>query len=630
MSPPDRRDEEGTGDPDVVVPLNPAVIRPATRARSAGAGRSTSKRAPSPQARATEDSDGGGGGKAPIRRPTDLGDSPSPSRGGQHIQNGSGTVRSPVSRQPTSMPNDASPVRDKSSTGLGRLARAEPISEPISEFKSSAATPTTVGPEGPPAEQHITQELPAIVREPSPSVKAPPRTVVPEPARSVTRPEAEAPPAAEPATNAGSPESRAAETAVRGPMGGAALADDDGLEAPPVTVARNASHRPDPQSEPSRSSGFFAGLRSRIKPAVAPATAGAGVDVGDDHAGVSSSVQPEQEPAHAAPAPSGEGDLRVPDVHSVPADLGPPGDDPAVSDSVSDRVSDSGPESMTDVVRPLARATAAPAATTMRRQPGDTPRPTRRLPSTPPPSFDPTAFDPSAFDHVRGRSRELPRYVEAGPSSPFDAPIDDLDHEPRSAEPSLKRPVRTTASTGRRRPRVRRVTRVVRHVDPWSVFKVAVCFSTVLYGVCLTAAVMLWNVAYTTGTVDNVERFFESFGWDTFEFNGGELYHNAWIAGLFGVIGLTGLIVLSATLFNLITDLVGGVRVTVLEEELVERDPVQRRSTLRGRRPASGVVVDPYDPDAPLDVLDPFEVPVGTASMMVEPVRVQPARSTLR
>jgi hypothetical protein len=129
-----------------------------------------------------------------------------------------------------------------------------------------------------------------------------------------------------------------------------------------------------------------------------------------------------------------------------------------------------------------------------------------------------------------------------------------------------------------RRPRVRKVTRVVRHVDPWSVFKIAVVFNLVLYVVALTSGVLLWNVAYATGTIDNLERFFESFGWDTFEFNGGEIFHSAWIAGLFAVVGLTGAAVLGATLFNLITDLVGGVRLTVLEEEVVERttSPMRR------------------------------------------------------
>ena len=145
-----------------------------------------------------------------------------------------------------------------------------------------------------------------------------------------------------------------------------------------------------------------------------------------------------------------------------------------------------------------------------------------------------------------------------------------------------------------RRPRVRRVTRVVRHVDPWSVFKIAIVFNLVLYGVLLTAGVLLWNVAYATGTVDNLERFFESFGWSDFEFDGGAIYHASWIAGLFGVVGLTGAIVLAATLFNLITDLVGGVRMTVLEEEVQERTQAPMRRFVV-RRPGSGA-----DPSAGL------------------------------
>jgi hypothetical protein len=145
-----------------------------------------------------------------------------------------------------------------------------------------------------------------------------------------------------------------------------------------------------------------------------------------------------------------------------------------------------------------------------------------------------------------------------------------------------------------RRPRVRRVTRVVRHVDPWSVFKISLVFNLVLYGVLLTAGVLLWNVAYATGTVDNLERFFESFGWSEFEFDGGEIYHASWIAGLFGVVGLTGATVLAATLFNLITDLVGGIRMTVLEEEVQERTQAPMRRFVV-RRPASGT-----DPSAGL------------------------------
>ena len=135
------------------------------------------------------------------------------------------------------------------------------------------------------------------------------------------------------------------------------------------------------------------------------------------------------------------------------------------------------------------------------------------------------------------------------------------------------RPLRTPIVVKRRRkPRVRRVTRIVRHVDTWSVFKVALVFNAFVLIVLVTSGVLLWQVARATGTVDNVERFFESFGWRSFKLNGGEIFHNAWIAGIFVAIGLTGLAVLAATLFNLITDLVGGIRVTVLEEEVRTRD----------------------------------------------------------
>jgi hypothetical protein len=134
-----------------------------------------------------------------------------------------------------------------------------------------------------------------------------------------------------------------------------------------------------------------------------------------------------------------------------------------------------------------------------------------------------------------------------------------------------KRPLRAPMVFRRAKPRVRRVTRVVRHVDTWSVFKVALVFNVILYLVCLTSGVLLWNVAHATGTIDNIEKFFEQFGWESFEFKGGEIYHNAWIGGLFVAVGLTGFAVLIATLFNLITDLVGGIRVSVLEEEVVAK-----------------------------------------------------------
>jgi hypothetical protein len=118
-------------------------------------------------------------------------------------------------------------------------------------------------------------------------------------------------------------------------------------------------------------------------------------------------------------------------------------------------------------------------------------------------------------------------------------------------------------------PRVRRVTRVVREIDPWSALKVGLVFHLVIYLTLLVASVLLWSVASATGTIDNIERFLESFGWESFQFNGLALFFNVLFLGLLGVVLLTALWVLGAMVFNLITDLVGGIRVSVLEEEVV-------------------------------------------------------------
>ena len=121
------------------------------------------------------------------------------------------------------------------------------------------------------------------------------------------------------------------------------------------------------------------------------------------------------------------------------------------------------------------------------------------------------------------------------------------------------------------RHRVRKVTRVIRDVDAWSVFKVAVVLHAALYVVVLITGVLLWNVGSATGTIDNVEQFLASFGWDSFAFKGAELFKAFAFFGLFGIVLGAGIWVLAAVVFNLITELVGGIRVTVLEEEVVAR-----------------------------------------------------------
>ncbi|MEY2778999.1 MAG: hypothetical protein RL623_179 [Actinomycetota bacterium] len=125
------------------------------------------------------------------------------------------------------------------------------------------------------------------------------------------------------------------------------------------------------------------------------------------------------------------------------------------------------------------------------------------------------------------------------------------------------------SSNQTRAPRVRRVTRVIREIDPWSAFKVGLAFHLVVYFTVIIASVLLWSVASATGTIDNIERFLMSFGWESFQFHGWQLLLNEILLGLLAVVLLTIVWVLGATMFNLITDLVGGIRVSVLEEEVL-------------------------------------------------------------
>lgn len=207
------------------------------------------------------------------------------------------------------------------------------------------------------------------------------------------------------------------------------------------------------------------------------------------------------------------------------------------------------------------------------------------LPEIVPATIDAPAAPPAAAPAAPAMpgpaAPAAPRPTAAPPTAPATAWGDHMTSLPANAQGG---PLRAPG----RRPRVRRVTRVLRHIDPWSTFKVALLFSVVAYLVSLTSGVLLWRVADSTGTLDNVERWFTQFGWETFELKGGEIFHNAWIIGLFGAVALTGGLVLLATLFNLVSDIVGGVRMTVLEEEVVERTVSSTRRYVVRRTPVAG------------------------------------------
>ena len=123
---------------------------------------------------------------------------------------------------------------------------------------------------------------------------------------------------------------------------------------------------------------------------------------------------------------------------------------------------------------------------------------------------------------------------------------------------------------GRRRPR----REVVRRIDTWSVLKVSVVFYVALYSVFLIAGVLLWTAATSTGLRHNVERFIaDLIASGKFHFVGSELFRGAVIGGGALVILGTAANVLLSVLYNLISEVIGGLSIVVEERPLRRAAP---------------------------------------------------------
>jgi len=114
----------------------------------------------------------------------------------------------------------------------------------------------------------------------------------------------------------------------------------------------------------------------------------------------------------------------------------------------------------------------------------------------------------------------------------------------------------------------RRYVQTIRSVDLWSVLKVSICFYLCALIVTLVASVMLWWIASAAGVISSVESFVgDLVSNKSFRFLSWEVLRAATLIGLVVVCILTVLTVLAAAFYNLFAELLGGVEVTVVEQE---------------------------------------------------------------
>jgi Transmembrane domain of unknown function (DUF3566) len=127
-------------------------------------------------------------------------------------------------------------------------------------------------------------------------------------------------------------------------------------------------------------------------------------------------------------------------------------------------------------------------------------------------------------------------------------------------------PERTEPQPGVRRPTTRRVRVVIRRVNPWSVLKFSLLFYFCLMLVVLLGLGILYAVLNSLGIIDTTEQLLSEVGFpQDFQINAGYIFRTLFLIGLISTALWAALTVFVAFLYNLISDLVGGIEVTLTE-----------------------------------------------------------------
>jgi hypothetical protein len=143
------------------------------------------------------------------------------------------------------------------------------------------------------------------------------------------------------------------------------------------------------------------------------------------------------------------------------------------------------------------------------------------------------------------------------------APTATAEVEPEVDPTPAPAPVR-----GRRTRRGRRVKRVVRRIDLWSVLKLSLIVYTCLYLSVLGTLAGLWTLLYSSGSVERLQSFLTDVGLDNFTFYGDQMFRAAAAIGGIGVLAATVITVLATALVNVISEMTGGIRLVVIEEDV--------------------------------------------------------------
>jgi hypothetical protein len=124
----------------------------------------------------------------------------------------------------------------------------------------------------------------------------------------------------------------------------------------------------------------------------------------------------------------------------------------------------------------------------------------------------------------------------------------------------------TVAPVGRTSRRSYRQT--ITKVDLWSVLKISTCFYLGALVVVLAAAIGLWEIARVAGVVDSIQHFMRQLlGSNDFTFLSWRLLRGFTLVGIVIVCLSVVITVIAAAFYNLFAEIMGGVVITVVEED---------------------------------------------------------------
>jgi len=114
----------------------------------------------------------------------------------------------------------------------------------------------------------------------------------------------------------------------------------------------------------------------------------------------------------------------------------------------------------------------------------------------------------------------------------------------------------------------RQYRQTITKVDLWSVLKISACFYLGALIVVLVAAIGLWEIARVAGVVDSIQHFMRQLlGSNDFTFLSWRLLRGFTLVGIVMVCLAVVITVIAAAFYNLFAEIMGGVVITVVEED---------------------------------------------------------------